>query len=66
MSALLGTAQYYGSYQVLANLTVDIGDVRDVDNYKRRLNLETGVYDDSFTVGHAKYERYVSLGIPMA
>lgn len=57
VSALLGGDDAYGSYQVLGNLTVDIGDVGDVKNYKRKLDLETGVYTDEFSVGDAGYER---------
>ncbi|KAF7171884.1 hypothetical protein CNMCM6106_006238 [Aspergillus hiratsukae] len=49
VSALLGEFPHYGSYQVLANLTVDLGDV-GVAGYRRSLDLRTGVYADRFCV----------------
>lgn len=58
MSALLGDAPHYGSYQVLANLTIDMG-IEEVDNYKRSLDLRTGVYEDRFDAGGVGYERHV-------
>ena len=57
VSSLLGDAEYYGSYQVLGNLTVDIADVSNVQNYKRSLDLSTGVYGDQFEVGASGIER---------
>lgn len=51
VSALLGEFPHYGSYQVLANLTVDLRDIaQDVAGYRRSLDLRTGVYADRFCV----------------
>ncbi|GIK01368.1 hypothetical protein Aspvir_005402 [Aspergillus viridinutans] len=53
VSALLGEFPHYGSFQVLANLTVELGDgdLGSVADYRRSLNLRTGVYADRFCVG---------------
>jgi alpha-L-fucosidase 2 len=57
VSALLGEFPHYGSYQVLANLTVDLGGFGSVADYRRRLDLPTGVYGDRFCVGGRCVER---------
>ncbi|KAH8426857.1 glycoside hydrolase family 95 protein [Aspergillus melleus] len=49
VSALLGEFPHYGSYQVLGNLTVDLGPLDHVHGYRRTLDLESGVYTDGFS-----------------
>ncbi|KAK1142665.1 hypothetical protein N8T08_007470 [Aspergillus melleus] len=48
VSALLAEFPHYGSYQVLGNLTVDLGSLGHVHGYRRNLDLESGVYTDGF------------------
>lgn len=57
VSALYCENYNYGSYQALANLTVDIGNVGAVQNYKRELDLESAVYMNTFSVGNVDYTR---------
>ena len=46
---LLGAGENYGSYQVLANLTVAVDGVGDgYTNYKRSLDLTTGVHTTTY------------------
>ena len=45
----------YGSYQVMANLSVAIGGIDSVTDYRRGLSLETGVHTTTFTSGGAAY-----------
>jgi alpha-L-fucosidase 2 len=58
MSALLGNGDHYGSFQVLGNLTVDLAYVTDVTDYKRSLDLDTGIHTNTFFYGPRSYERY--------
>lgn len=58
MSALLADFPHYGSYQVLGNLTIDLGELDTVRDYKRSLDLETGVYSDGFRAGKASIKRF--------
>lgn len=58
MSALLADFPFYGSYQVLGNLTVDLGQLEDFHGYKRSLDLQSGVYMDEFAAGNASIQRY--------
>lgn len=44
MSGLLGSNDNYGSYQVLGNLTVDFDGFADYYEYRRSLDLATGVH----------------------
>ncbi|KAF9892971.1 hypothetical protein FE257_000563 [Aspergillus nanangensis] len=64
MSALLGDAPHYGSYQVLGNLTIDLGKLDAVEGYRRQLDLQTGVYQDHFAVGETFYEREAFCSYP--
>ncbi|GFF22350.1 probable alpha-fucosidase A [Aspergillus udagawae] len=64
VSALLGEFPHYGSYQVLANLTVDLGDLGSVADYRRSLDLRTGVYADRFCVGGRCVEREAFCSYP--
>lgn len=61
VTALYGNPNYYGSYQVLGNLTVDVGlgsgNVSSVSDYKMAVDLETAVYTSGWTVGDVRYQR---------
>ena len=56
VSKLMGDTNDYGSYQVLANLSVGIAGIGSVDNYTRALDLETGIHITAFQSGEASYE----------
>lgn len=45
----------YGSYQVMANLSVAIDGIHTVTNYRRDLSLDTGVHTTTFTSSGADY-----------
>lgn len=55
VSKLMGDNDNYGSYAVLGNLTVTIDGIRDVDDYKRVLNLETGVHTTTYNANGSSY-----------
>ncbi|PYH98267.1 FAD/NAD(P)-binding domain-containing protein [Aspergillus ellipticus CBS 707.79] len=55
VSALLGEYPYYGSYQVLANMTIDLGELYNINGYRRSLDLESAVYSDHFSTGDDTY-----------
>lgn len=65
MDALLGSDDFYGSYQVLANLSVTVPSLQDVQasNYTRQLDLETGLHTTSFSIdiGDFKTETFCSF-----
>ncbi|PWI65278.1 hypothetical protein PCL_07201 [Purpureocillium lilacinum] len=56
-SALYGSTADYGSYEMLANLTVAIEgvDKSHVSKYKRSLDLETAVHTVTYTANGADY-----------
>lgn len=54
MDALLGSSQGYGAYRTLGNLTVAIEGVNDYTNYKRSLDLKTGVHTTTFESNDAE------------
>ncbi|GLB08979.1 hypothetical protein AtubIFM57258_004888 [Aspergillus tubingensis] len=64
VSALLGEYPYYGSYQVLANLTIDMGELSDIDGYRRNLDLGSAVYSDHFSTGETYIEREAFCSYP--
>ncbi|PYI07564.1 hypothetical protein BO78DRAFT_396406 [Aspergillus sclerotiicarbonarius CBS 121057] len=64
VSALLGEFPYYGSYQVLANLTIDMGGLSNVNGYRRNLDLESAVYSDHFSTGDNYIEREAFCSYP--
>ncbi len=49
MSGLLGSSDYYGSYQVYANLSVEISGVTSAKSYNRSLSFDTGLHTTTFT-----------------
>ncbi|KAL4897774.1 glycoside hydrolase family 95 protein [Aspergillus ambiguus] len=64
VSALLGEFPYYGSYQVLGNLTIDLGELQSVRDYKRSLDLPSGMYADGFVAGNTMYNRTAFCSYP--
>ncbi|GAB7366194.1 hypothetical protein MBLNU230_g7754t1 [Neophaeotheca triangularis] len=55
VSALMGPNDNYGSYAVLANLSVSIAGVDEVEQYKRSLDLKTGVHTTTFEAEEAEF-----------
>ncbi|KAK3715591.1 hypothetical protein LTR37_007079 [Vermiconidia calcicola] len=55
VTKLMGETTDYGSYQVLGNLSVAIEGVASVSDYRRSLDLETGVHSTSFKAEGASY-----------
>jgi alpha-L-fucosidase 2 len=53
VDALLGSGDNYGSYQTLGNLSVSIEGFEDYSNYRRSLDLKTGVHTTKFSSGDA-------------
>lgn len=54
----------YGSYEMMANLTVSISGITDYSNYRRSLDLETAVHTTSYTANGANFNMYVAgLGV---
>lgn len=64
VTALYGDFPDYGSYQVLGNLTIDLGELGAVSNYRRSLDLESGVYLDQFKTGNVDITRYARTLLP--
>lgn len=48
MRALLGNRNYYGSNRVLGNVTIRSDSIGDVTDYRRSLDLTTGVHTTTF------------------
>ncbi|KAF6786806.1 glycoside hydrolase family 95 protein [Colletotrichum sojae] len=56
VSPLLGSGAFFGGNRVLANLTVSIDGVDDYTEYRRSLDLKTGVHSTKFTANDATFE----------
>ncbi|KAF4878140.1 Alpha-fucosidase A [Colletotrichum siamense] len=56
VSPLLGVGDEYGSNRVLANLTVNIEGVSEYSDYRRTLDLKTGVHTTKFAANGAAFE----------
>ncbi|MBE3044231.1 glycoside hydrolase N-terminal domain-containing protein [Candidatus Bathyarchaeota archaeon] len=65
VDALLAGEEHFGSYRVLGNLTISY-DVPDTADYKRTLDLETGLYTTEFSAGGAKFDTEVFCSYPDA
>lgn len=61
---LLGTGDGYGSYQTLGNLTVAIDGIDQYTNYKRSLDLKTGVHTATYKANGAKLTTEVFCSYP--
>lgn len=57
-TALYGSTADYGSYEMLANLTVAISGVDRFTNYRRALDLETAVHTVEYTANGAQFSTY--------
>ncbi|KAL8346022.1 hypothetical protein RB598_000095 [Gaeumannomyces tritici] len=66
LSPLLGSSANYGSYRVLGNFTVDIAGVADAPytDYRRSLDLTTGVHTTTFKTGNSSFSTWVYCGFP--
>ncbi|KAK5630894.1 hypothetical protein RRF57_006609 [Xylaria bambusicola] len=53
LAPLLGTGINYGSNRVLGNVTITIPGIESYDNYKRSLDLKTGIHATQFTYNEA-------------
>lgn len=51
----MGDASNYGGYAVLGNLSVIIAGVENYTDYKRALDLKTGVHNTKFASANAEY-----------
>ena len=61
---LLGTPPQIRSYQPLGDLLIDYGWDLPVENYKRSLDLKTGIARTEFSVGEKKYRQDVYASVP--
>ena len=59
-SPLFGNMDDYGSYELMANLTVSIAGIKDYSSYRRTLDLETAVHTVSYTANGANFNTQVS------
>lgn len=64
MSPLLGSGDGYGTYQTLGNLSVSIDGVDEFTNYKRSLDLKTGVHTSTYEVDDADLQTAVFCSYP--
>ncbi|GAW27024.1 putative glycoside hydrolase family 95 protein [Rosellinia necatrix] len=64
LSPLLGSGSNYGSNRVLGNVTVDIAGLEAYSDYKRSLDLETGIHATEFTSGQAKFATALFCSYP--
>ncbi|KXJ93454.1 Six-hairpin glycosidase-like protein [Microdochium bolleyi] len=51
LSPLLGSGRSYGSYRVLGNLSIALNGAEEFSDYRRELDLRTGVHTTGFTLG---------------
>lgn len=54
-SPLLGNMDDYGSYELMANLTVSLSGIKEYSNYRRALDLETALHTVSYTANGANF-----------
>ncbi|KAA8568952.1 hypothetical protein MFRU_017g01210 [Monilinia fructicola] len=55
VSALMGSNDNYGSYQVLGNLSISLQGISDATDYKRMLDLDTGIHTTTFQTSNASF-----------
>lgn len=63
VDALLGNEENYGSYRVLGNLSISY-DVPDSTEYRRTLDLSTGLYTTRFTTSGRQLKTSVFCSYP--
>ncbi|RYC65718.1 hypothetical protein CHU98_g523 [Xylaria longipes] len=64
LSPLLGTGDHYGSNRVLGNVTITIPELKSYSDYKRSLDLKTGIHGTQFTSGKAKFTTSLFCSYP--
>ena len=55
MDALLGNADDYGSYEALGNLSVHVAVAGQAQNYRRALDLETGIHTTQYSINSTDF-----------
>lgn len=63
VDALLGGEENFGSYRVLGNLTINY-DMSEFSDYRRTLDLATGIYTTQFTNGDGQFGTTVFCSYP--
>ncbi|KAI0531756.1 Six-hairpin glycosidase-like protein [Xylaria digitata] len=64
LSPLLGSGENYGSNRVLGNVTITIPGLESFTDYKRSLDLKTGVHVTYFTSDEAEFTTSVFCSYP--
>ncbi|KAG9585344.1 glycoside hydrolase family 95 protein, partial [Aureobasidium melanogenum] len=64
VTALMGGNNNYGSFAVLGNLSISIGNISNFTAYNRSLDLVTGVHTTTFEVGESKYTSQTYCSFP--
>ncbi|KAI2633957.1 glycoside hydrolase family 95 protein [Xylaria nigripes] len=64
VSPLLESVINYGSYRVLANVTIAIHGLESYSNYKRSLDLTTGIHSTRFTSGNSSFTTSLFCSYP--
>ncbi|KAI0514338.1 Six-hairpin glycosidase-like protein [Xylaria bambusicola] len=64
LAPLLGTGMNYGSNRVLGNVTITIPGIESYDNYKRSLDLKTGIHATQFTSNEANFTTALFCSYP--
>ncbi|KAI1108548.1 glycoside hydrolase family 95 protein [Nemania sp. NC0429] len=64
LSPLLGTGANYGSNRVLGNVTISIPELEHYSDYKRSLDLKTGIHTTQFTAGKEKFATSLFCSYP--
>ncbi|KAI0805624.1 Six-hairpin glycosidase-like protein [Xylaria sp. FL0064] len=64
LSPLLGIGTNYGSNRVLGNVTIAISEIESYSDYKRSLNLKTGVHATQFTSNKANFTTALFCSYP--
>ncbi|CAN8104859.1 unnamed protein product [Discula destructiva] len=65
VSQLLNDIEGYGSYQTLGNLSVEIDSVTGYEDYKRTLELETGVHTTAWTSSGIQFQSVLFCSYPV-
>ncbi|KAI1313178.1 Six-hairpin glycosidase-like protein [Xylaria venustula] len=64
LSPLLGAGTNYGSNRVLGNVTIGISDIEFYSDYKRSLDLKTGIHETQFTANDANFSTSLFCSYP--
>lgn len=63
VDGLLGGEEHFGSYRALANLTISY-DIPDFTDYRRTLDLKTGLHTTRFSSGDSRFDTTVFCSHP--